>query len=103
MPCCNGMESESRPMSMVLTSKGQSSYVISLRGNAQPPEQFAAEELRRYLRQIGGADLPIETDSRRKRAIVLTATLSAKTPDAFSIRTIGEKLVLAGASPRAVL
>ena len=90
-------------MSIALIAKGHSAYVISLRKNAEPPERFAAEELRRYLHRIGGADLPMETESGRARVIRLTPTWKSVSPDAFSIQTRATKLILSGASLRAVL
>lgn len=90
-------------MNLSLISKGHSPYVISIRKNAEDPERFAAEELSRYLYQIGGARLPIEIKSRRSHIIQIEATLRAKQTDAFAIRTRANKLLLAGASPRAAL
>jgi len=91
------------PMNLLLISKGRSSYVISIRKNPEGPERFAAEELSRYLRQISGARLPIEIQSRRSHVIQIEATLRAKHQDAFAIRTRANKLLLMGPSPRATL
>ncbi|MBI4026612.1 MAG: DUF4838 domain-containing protein [Verrucomicrobia bacterium] len=90
-------------MNLSLISKGRSSYVISIRKNAEEPERFAAEELSRYLHQISGARLPIEIKSPRSHVIQIEATLKAKQTDAFTIQTRANKLLLGGASSRAAL
>jgi len=90
-------------MLLPLIQNGRSNYVITIRRPATEPERFAAEELSRYLHEIAGAKLPIETESRRALAIVLRPDLNTKSADAFRIRTKGSKLVLHGASPRALL
>src|ERR1051326_6344666 len=100
----NRMRSPSVPdMKLTLIQHGQTSYVISIGKPASEPERFAAEELRRYLEKIGGTRISIQVNAGGQRVIILDANLKAKSPDAFTIRTIGPKLVLSGASPRAGL
>jgi hypothetical protein len=50
------------PAELTIAEKGQSRYVIVLPKEAIPAEQYAAEELQRYLERIGGAHLPIVMD-----------------------------------------
>jgi len=90
-------------MPLTLIQRGRTQYVISIQRSAAEAERFAAEELSRYLEKIAGARIPIERNARGKHVIALDARLKAKSPDAFSIRTVGEKLVMRGASPRAVV
>lgn len=90
-------------MSINLMSGGRSEYVISIPREAEAPILFAAEELSRYLCRIGGTELPIQIAARQARSIVLSQSLKADSPDAFTIRTEGKKLLLSGASPRGVL
>ena len=102
---------------LTLVKNGETSYRIVVDGASPLPERFAAEELRRYLFDMSGADLPIylttqDPPSRnRDHAIVLghaapgpiREELSGLPEDAFLIRTMHTRLILAGACPRATL
>lgn len=68
-----------------------------------PPVRFAAEELQRYVHLMSGAELPLAAGKVRGPVIVLSTSTSFDQEDAFSLQTAGERLLLTGASPRAVL
>jgi len=66
------------------------------------PVRFAAEELQRYLREISGAVLPIGTAAAGP-AVVLSVPGNIFHEDAHQLRMEGDRLLLTGGSPRAVL
>jgi hypothetical protein len=47
---------------ILLVSHGRSDYVICLSRSASPSEKYAAEELRKFLNEISGVQLPIVSD-----------------------------------------
>jgi len=101
---------------ITLFENGQSPYRIVIAVNALPAERYAAEELQRYFQRITGARLPIVTDGEQRTAdeIVLGAAsvpddagrpnaVDQLGPDGFTLRTAGDRLVIAGAGPRGTL
>jgi len=101
---------------ITLFENGQSSYRIVIAADCPPAERYAAEELQCYFERITGASLPIATDGepRKSNEIVLGAASvpddAAKPnaddlpgPDGFTLRTAGDRLVIAGAGPRGTL
>jgi hypothetical protein len=96
---------------LTLVTEGKSGYRIVTSANPAPPEQFAADELSRYLAEISGARLPVGTDAKGEQLVLIgggapepvLAELKSLPEDAFIIRSQGTKLMLAGASPRATL
>lgn len=97
---------------MTIAEDGRPVAAIVLPAQATPTERFAAEELQRYLRAISGAELAIagEADGiagprlligRTEAATAALTDLGADEPEAFVVRTVGEDLLLAGASDRA--
>jgi hypothetical protein len=95
---------------LLLAEGSRSDYRIVLPADALPSEKYAAEELRRHLNQMSGADLAVvtETEAPHPREIVLNApTRLADRPklgrDGYSIRTRGDRLLIAGDRPRGTL
>jgi len=101
---------------VTLADKGQTKYRIVVPGGAIPSEQYAAEELQRYLENISGAKLPIVADTEKvaSREILLgdNAHLGKQRgkidfaklgPDGFLLRVDGNRLVIAGGRPRGTL
>ncbi len=86
-----------------LAKNGKSRFAISLPADAIPSERRAAEELRRFVREMSRAELPIVGDAtpRRHRAtIVHDATLG---PEEYEIRADGNEIRISGGRPRGAL
>ncbi len=99
---------------MTIARDGQALATIVIPDAATPTEQFAAEELRSYLAQISGAELVIETQGaatdsprilvgRTLEGEPVREALAGEDPEAFAVRTVGDDLVLVGASDRGTL
>ena len=100
----------------ILAERGKSRYRIVVADNAVPSERYAAEELQRYLERLSGAKLPIVSDAEsiQSREILLgdNAHLRKLKPDidfnrlgtdGFTLRTDGNRLIIAGGRPRGTL
>lgn len=101
---------------IVLADGGKSPYHIVVSAGAAPPVRHAAEELRSFLREISGAEIPIVTDreppgpaeilvggSERLRALDPSIDLAALGREGYVLRTVGPHLVIAGGEPRGTL
>jgi Domain of unknown function (DUF4838)/Glycosyl hydrolase family 67 N-terminus len=101
---------------LTLVKNGQSDYRIVIPANAIPSERYAAEELRHYLERMGGAKLPIVTDTEpaqsneillgdnaHLRKLQPTLDLEKVGTDGFVLRTEPGHLVIAGGRPRGTL
>jgi hypothetical protein len=102
--------------SLTLTDHGVTRYRIVLPAAAIPAERYAAEELQRYVEKMGGAKIPIVSDAEPpvSREILLGSNshlkkLTAKIDfhklgtDGFVLRADGNRLIIAGGSPRGTL
>ena len=105
-----------RPAALTIASGGRSDYVIVLGSQASPSERRAARELQMFLKQIGGAELPIVGDdvpsaeheiivgdNAHLRALGANIDLSGLGDEGFVIRTVGPRLVIAGAPRRGTM
>ena len=98
-------------LAMKITAEGKPLATIVTADEPSPTEQFAAEELRDYLTQISGAELPISHISEAPEgAWILVGSagevggeLGGVDPETFIVRVDGDRLVLAGAGDRATL
>ena len=102
---------------MVLTEKAKTDYCIVIGSDAIPADKTAAAELQSYLKQVTGADFPIKTEyevtaGTPEILVGPTTTVKRLTPDVdwaklghdgIVIRTVGDKLILAGERPRGTL
>ena len=102
---------------MTLTEKSKTDYCIVIALNAIASEKTAATELQQYLKQVTGAEFPIKTEYEVKAGtpeILVGPSLTVKRllpdvdwaklgQDGIVIRTIGDKLILAGGRPRGTL
>jgi len=99
-----------------ICNDGKSDYRIVLSAKAVPSEQYAAQELQKYLEKISGARLPIVTDEAKASPNeILVGTNSHATklareirqeklgPDGFVWQTDVRKLLIAGGYPRGTL
>jgi len=96
-----------------LATDGKSDYVIVLAPSPMPANARAAAEMQKFVKAISGADLPIVNDSQplsphailigpSKHLDQLGVTLdTAKLgTDGFVLKTLGDRLVMAGPGPR---
>jgi hypothetical protein len=98
---------------MVLADGGRTDLVIVAADDAPPLEKMAAEELRRYLKQITTAEFPIRKEAEggaihvgpteAVKRLAPDVDWAALDPDGIVIRTVGDKLVLAGGHHRGTL
>lgn len=101
---------------LVLADRGRSDYRLVLPQDALPSERHAAEEFRKFFKEISGAELPIgvETDPAGTHEIALNARgriagtdpeLAQAAPgrDGFVIRAKGNHLLIVGDRPRGTL
>jgi len=101
-----------------LFDKGGTDYRIVLGPNASESERWAAGELRRWIKEVGGADLPVVNEDAAAaggKVILLgwnprTAQLlgpEAKAPgdedESFSYRSIGPSLLIWGGKQRGTM
>lgn len=90
-----------RSLDLVVNDISRAAIVVA-DARAEAPVRFAAEELRRYIALMSGADLPLR-DAAEGPAVVLATGDVPGGEDAFRMRTEDGRLYLTGASPRAVL
>ncbi len=101
---------------VVLADNGQSRYRIVIPADAIPSEQYAAEELQRYLERIAGVNLPIVSDkepmttreillgnNKHLQQLGIQIDFSRLGTDGFVLRTYRNHLVIAGGRPRGTL
>ena len=97
-----------------LFRNGKSDYKIVVSSDASVSEQTAAKELQDYLKQIGGAELPItddlNADGRRifigynpKVAELSGAAQPDPEDESFTYRTVGRDLLIWGGSRRGTM
>lgn len=99
-----------------LVTNGASDYSIVTPDEPTVQETFAAAELQKYLAQISGARLTVQTESeatgrkiivavapRAKRAAKVQFAEGDAELDAFAIETEGDDLLLVGSNKRAVI
>lgn len=104
------MDSCSEREKLVITESGKSGYSIAVSKGARAPERFAAEELQRYIGLISGVKIPIVSDSASETVFLVgdmdgmsSGCARSLGEDAYTVKTLGEKIVLRGGSPRATL
>jgi len=98
---------------LVLADGGRSAYRIVVADDASPSTKHGAEELKRFLNEITGAELPIVSDREPpvEREITLGNNAHLKQldtqidfdalgPEGYVIRTVGNHLVIAGGELR---
>ncbi len=102
-------------MGLRLIDEKRAIATLVLGAGAGPVERHAAEELQTHLEQIAGTRLPVADASPRDEPAVLLGRTpeverllgdfdwSALKEDGIVVRTVGDRLVLAGATPRGTL
>lgn len=108
---------EPSDVALRLSVDGQSCYVIVVAEDAIAPERTAAKELRDHLEAVTGVRLTIQSESEAAeasprivvgpgaafRAAVPDLDLAALKHDAIVMKSVGERLYLAGGRPRGTL
>ncbi|NLF30580.1 MAG: DUF4838 domain-containing protein [Planctomycetes bacterium] len=101
--------------SLTLVTAGASDYVIVRSGDASASEQWAVTELVDHLKQMTGVELPVRDAAAPlpAKAIVIGGSPAAALgvtidadglgDDGFIIRTVGDRLVIAGGPRRGTL
>ena len=112
LACCLTPQNKSHPPELSLTTGGLSDYTIVIPPDADETLQFAAEELRKYLKEITGARLPVKSAFSAgnpfiridvKSLDVTDMPPSGVGHDAFAIRTEGDDLFIDGINRRSAL
>ena len=99
-----------------LVRGGRTRHTIVISEAAPPAERRAAEELRRFVREISGAELPVVDDARRVRGPLVLVGRSRMLgrvapglpprdlgPEEFVIETRGHHLLIAGGGERGTM
>ena len=87
-----------------LARDGKSDYSIVLPEKSDSVERTAAKELQSFLKDVTGAELPIESHSGAGPSIFVANETSADLgPDGIRIKTEGKNLHLSGTAPRGAL
>lgn len=101
---------------LMLADAGRSDYHIVIPRAASPSVNYAAQELQSYLKKMTGARLPIvpDTEPERTREILVgkssrlgslgvAVDWAALGKEGYILRTVGERMVIAGGEPRGTL
>ncbi len=113
---CLAGTSPARGDELVLADRGQSAYRIVVSDDASVSTRHGAEELRTFLQQMTGVELPIVSDrevasaheiilgdNARLRSLGVEVDFSALGREGYVLRTVGQHLVIAGGEPRGTL
>lgn len=101
---------------LIIVDRGLSDYRIVVSREASPSEKHGANELRDFLKEISGAELPVVTDENpmvphetilgdnvHLRQLGVKIDWDILGPEGFVIRTIGNCLVIAGGRLRGTM
>ena len=116
LAACTGPPVAREGAGVMLADAGRSDYQIVIPREVSPSVDYAAQELQDYLKKITGALLPIVTDTapaqpreilvgKSSRLDLLNVAIdwAALGKEGYVLRTVGEKLVIAGGEPRGTL
>jgi hypothetical protein len=88
---------------VTLVREGKSEHRICVAADAAPGERWAAEELQRFVEEMAGARLAVETCAEGvgpRIALNGDARLGA---EEFRLRTVGRDIIIEGGRPRGVM
>jgi hypothetical protein len=104
------------PRGVTLAENGAARTRIVVAEKAPPPTRHAAEELQRFLGEIGGAEIPIVSDRTRphrgdivlgrnahQRRYAKDIDFAALGAEGYVLRTQGGRLIIAGGEPRGTM
>ncbi|MGI6459422.1 MAG: DUF4838 domain-containing protein [Candidatus Hydrogenedentales bacterium] len=99
--------------SLTLAERGQTGFTIVIAEDASPSTRYGASELQHYLREITGAEFPVQTDavpmgtqeiilgdSKHLRQLGMQVDFDALGDEGYVLRTAGPHLVIAGGALR---
>ena len=86
-----------------LFEDGRSAYTIVIAEDASPIEQYAARELQTWIREVGGAELPIATEGAADKRLLLVSEDPQGRDDGFTYSNFGGDIRFVGKSPRGML
>jgi len=107
-----------RRVEQVLFEKGHSSYHIFIDREAAESEKWAAGELQRWLKEVGGVSLPVQTEvahsesdkliivgwnARAQKLLGLGVMSPKENDEGFTYRSVGPALVIWGGKQRGTL
>jgi hypothetical protein len=108
--------SEAAAAGLTIADNGRSEYVIVVADDASPSAKHGAAELRMFLKQMTGADLPIVSDreptgaheilvgdSAHLRRLGVNIDYKALGNEGYVLRTVGPHLVIAGGALRGTM
>lgn len=110
--CCALCSCPAAAAELVLVEAGAPRARILLPAEPTPTEQFAAEELHKYIEQVSGARLDVVTDAGDQPVVSVGRTALARSldfpadpefPDPYLIRTTDQGLVLVGRGDRGTI
>ena len=99
---------------ILISDSGQARVTILVAGEAGPPVRHAASELTRYLSQVTGAKFTTRSTIDQHSSVIAVGpraaamvwpqfTTTGLQSDGIVIRTVGNRLILAGGKPRGTL
>ena len=104
------------PREIGIVSGGKSSHAILLNQDASPSEQYAAEELQKYIGKMTGCQIPIHKDNEGVSGPVIAVGMSGKVAEllpgfdikdlkeeGIAIKTRGDNILLLGSRTRGAL
>jgi len=104
------------PQKIILTQNGKSNYQIVVANKATEFDKKAGKVLKKYLQQISGVELPLVADevpvkqheiiignNRHLQKLEIDVNFEPLEDDGFTIRTVGEKLIIAGGKKKGTL
>jgi len=116
LACSLSVATLAAQQSLTVVADGKSQYVILLSAEASPSEKWAAEDLASHFRRMSGATLNVETegeslpgkailigDGPAVRSLGVDIESAALGSDGFVIRTVGDRLVIAGGRERGTM
>lgn len=86
-----------------LFEDGHSEYSIVVGEDATLIEQYAAQELQTWIREVSGAELPLVADAEAGKRLILTCEEPEGRDDAFVYASDGGDIRFTGKGPRGPL
>ena len=112
---CSTMPTQHASKEIIIADRGASDYRIVLPSKASPSQKHAADELRRFVREMNGAELPIINENERAapheillgdarlRKLGVEIDWKKLGEEGYTLRVVGKRLVIAGSPKRGTL
>ena len=105
-----------KPAALVIAENGRTAYRIVIPRDATPSQEYAADELQRFIKEMSGARLPVVTDGEKPAGREILLGNNSRLPglgisvdwarlgkEGCLLRTAGNNLVIAGSPERGTL